>query len=449
MATAPVKTSRKEPVWDVVVIGGGPAGMMAAGRAAERGAKVLLLEKNETLGKKLLITGGGRCNVTNAEQNARKLLEKFKDSNKYLFSAFSKWSVKETLDFFNGRGMETKVEALQRVFPTSDRAQSVWNVLVEYMKEGKVTVRSNSEVIGFEHENTGEENLTENNKAASGKITAVKIAVVGKTKTIVKGKQFILATGGKSHPETGSTGQGFEWLKEMGHTIIEQDAALVPIALKDEWPKHLQGITIKDVKISLFQNNVKQHTAAPAGGTTKGRILFTHFGVSGPTILNMSRDISELLKYGEVVISLDLLPELDYGKLNLKLQEILKEHTNKKFRNSLSELVPSAIVPVIVGLSKIDPETWCHSVTRGQRLALVQLMKAIPLNVKGLLGVNKAVITSGGVKLGEIDFKTMRSRLYPNLFLIGDILHIDRPSGGYSLQLCWTTGFVAGDSVSL
>lgn len=419
----------KETLWDVVVIGGGPAGMMAAGRAAERGARVLLLEKNDTLGKKLLITGGGRCNVTNAELDTRKLLEKFKGNSKFLFSAFSKWSVKETLDFFNSRNMETKTEALLRVFPVSNKAQSVWDVLVKYMKDGKVTVKSNSPVVGFQIEKGFE----------STSITAVKL----KDKTRIKAKHFILATGGKSHPETGSTGEGFKWLKELGHSVVEADAALVPVAIKDAWVKKLQGITLPSAKASIFQNGVKQSTSKP------GRILFTHFGISGPTVLNMSKDIGELLKYGEVVVSLDILPELDYGKLNIKLQEILKENSNKKFRNSLSDLVPSALVPVIVELSKIDPETWSHSVTREQRTALVQLLKSIPLNIKGLLGSSKAIVTSGGVKLEEIDFKTMQSRLYPNLSLIGDILNIDRPSGGYSLQLCWTTGFVAGDSISI
>lgn len=412
---------KETEIFDVVVIGGGPAGMIAAGRAAERGAKVLLLEKNTSLGKKLLITGGGRCNLTNAELDTRKLLEKFKESNKFLFSAFSQWSVKETLDFFHSRKMETKVEAFGRVFPTTNNAQSVLNVLVEYLKQGNVTVRSKSAVTGFE---------TDENK-----IVAVKIG-----KERIRAKQFILATGGKSRPETGSTGDGFEWLKKIGHTVAEPDAALVPVAIKNSWAKRLQGVTLQNVKVTIFQNGAKQ-------SASKGRILFTHFGLSGPTILNMSRDIGELLKYGEVIISLDILPELDYGELNLKLQEVFKEHSNKKFKNSLSALVPPSLAPVIVELSGIDPETWSHSITRNERLRLVKLLKAIPLEVEGLLGVEKAIVTSGGVSLDEVDFKSMCSRLFPNLFLVGDILNIDRPSGGYSLQLCWTTGFVAGNSV--
>ena len=232
---------------------------------------------------------------------------------------------------------------------------------------------------------------------------------------------------------------GLSGCSDIGHTIVEPDTALVPIAMKDSWIKRVQGVTLQDVKISLLQNEVKQSSSF-------GRVLFTHFGLSGPTILNMSRDINELLKYGEVKITIDLLPKLNYGDLNLKLQEVFREHSNKKFKNSLGTLITPSLAPIIVELSGIDPETWSHSVTREQRLSLVKLLKPVPLEVKGLLGVDKAIVTSGGVSLDEVDFKTMRSKKFSNLYLVGDILNIDRPSGGYSLQLCWTTGYVAGSS---
>lgn len=264
-------------IWDVVVIGGGASGMMAAGRAAELGAKVLLIEKNDILGKKLLITGGGRCNLTNAELNTRKFLEKFKKSDKFLFSAFSQWSSKDTLDFFNSKGMPTKVEDENRVFPASDSAQSVWNVLVKYLKSGGVVILSNSPVADL----IKKENVIE--------------AAVLKNGEKIKAKSFILATGGKSRPETGSTGDGFIWLKNLGHTISAPNPMLVPIAIKENWVKTLQGVSIADVKINVFQNGKKQISK-------KGKILFTHFGLSGPTILNMAKDIGELLKYGEVNI---------------------------------------------------------------------------------------------------------------------------------------------------
>ncbi len=409
-------------IWDVIVIGGGPAGMMAAGRASECGAKVLIIEKNESLGKKLLITGGGRCNVTNAEFDTHTLLSKFKDGGKFLFSSFSEWNVKETLDFFNVRGMDTKVEKEKRVFPVSNSAQSVWDVLVDYIQKNNVTVISKAPVSGFVIED--------------GKIIGVKVK-----KEIFYANKFILATGGTSRPETGSTGDGYKWLREIGHTVTEPEPSLVPIAVKDEWVKRVAGVSLSDVKITVTQNSEKQDIK-------KGKILFTHVGLSGPTILNMSKDIGELLKYGDVNLLIDILPAYDHAKLNLTLQEIFKENDKKKFKNSLSKLIPSSLVPVIVELSGIDSNSNCNSITRDQRIQLISLLKNIPLTVDKLLGTDKAIISSGGVSLDEVDFKTMSSRLHQNLYLIGDILNIDRPSGGYSLQLCWTTGFVAGNSAS-
>ena len=414
-----------EAQWDIIVVGGGPAGMMAAGRAAERGARVILIEKNAALGKKLLITGGGRCNVTNSEFDNRKFLEKFKANGKFLFSAFSQWSVKETLEFFHTKGMATKVENELRTFPTSNSAQSVWNVLVEYMRKNKVTVLSNTGAAGLVRED--------------GAIVGVKL----KNKKIIRGTSIILATGGTSRPETGSTGDAYAWLRDIGHTIVEPTPSLVPIALSDPWAKRLAGVSFADIKIIVLQNDVKQGVAKGLPAQA-GKILFTHVGVSGPTILNMSQGVGELLKYGSVVLSLDLLPTHDLGKLDKELQKLFDTNKNKKFRNTLSGLVPSAIIPIIVELSIIDKEKQCNSITREERLRLTRLLKAIPLHVHKLLGVEKAIITSGGVVLDEVDFKTMRSRLFPNLYLIGDLLNIDRPSGGYSLQLCWTTGFVAG-----
>jgi predicted Rossmann fold flavoprotein len=408
--------------FDVLVIGGGPSGMMAAAKAAEQGAKVLLVEKNDSLGKKLLITGGGRCNVTNGETDTRKLLSRFKDADKFLFSAFSQWSVQNTLEFFHMRNMETKEENEKRIFPITNKAQSVWDVLVQELKKNHVTILSNSPVTGFIAD--------ESSKTIKG--------IVLKNKREIHATSIILATGGTSRPETGSTGDGYKWLRKIGHNVIEPEPSLVPVAAKDEWVKRLSGVSLADIKLTTYQNNVKQDMK-------KGKILFTHVGISGPTVLNMSKDIGELLKYGEVILSLDLLPTLDYGKLNLKLQDIFKENDKKKFKNAFNGLIASAMTPVIVELSGIDPEKQCNSVTREERLSLVQLLKAIPIHVEKLLGEEKAIITSGGVSLDEVDFKTMQSRLYPNLYLIGDILHIDRPSGGYSLQLCWTTGFVAGN----
>jgi len=408
----------KSPTWEVIVIGSGPAGMMAASQAAAHGARVLLVEKNKTLGKKLLITGGGRCNVTNAENNIRTLLSKYRDAEDFLYSPFSRFDNEDAIWFFNERGVETKVENEGRVFPVSNKAESIWHVLVEEMKKNNVHILSETSVLGFVTDGNAILGVT----TGSGEIRAA---------------SFILATGGKSRPETGSTGDGFAWLRAIGHTVREPEASLVPVTVEDAWVHVLSGKALADIKISLFQDDKKL-------ASKKGKILFTHFGASGPTILNMSKDIREYLRYGDVHISLDLLPQSDYSALNDALQELFKKDDKKKFKNALSELIPSFMVPAVIELSKIDPDKNCNSISREERLALIKLLKDLRMKATGLLGEDKAIVTSGGVDLKEIDFKTMQSKLFPNLYLVGDILDIDRPSGGYSLQLCWTTGFVAG-----
>lgn len=411
-------------MYDVVVIGGGPAGMMAAGKAAERGLSVLLLEKNPSLGKKLLITGGGRCNVTNNKTEIRTMLAKYKKNDRFLFSAFAQWSVKDTLSFFNTRGMATKEENEGRIFPVSNNAQSVWDVLVDYMKEGGVHVQTGAAVSGLSvHPDTEH------------------FVITTKARKEIVAKSCVIATGGISRPETGSTGEGFSWLRKLGHTIIDNDVALVPVALSDVWTKRLGGITLKDIKLTMFQNGQKQVSAI-------GPLLFTHFGISGPTALNMSKDIGESLKYGEVILEIDLFPKVNHGELRTQLQELLVSESNKKLKNVLSRLIPAALVSALLEITNISGETANHSVRSEERKKIVALMKAIPLHVSGLLGADKAVVSSGGVALTEVDFKTMQSRLIPHLYLIGDVLNIDRPSGGYSLQLCWTTGYVAGSSVN-
>jgi len=412
-------------VWDVIVIGGGPAGMMAAGRAAEQGASVLLLEKNQSLGVKLLITGGGRCNVTNAQPDIRSLALRYKGSDQFLLSAFSQYSNAQALEFFHARQMPTKIENELRVFPVSNTARSVWEVLVEYMKKGGVEILLGAAV-------------TEIMCAADKTFSAVRLADGSQ----IKGARCIVAVGGSSRPETGSTGDGFAWLKECGHTIVPVSRALVPIALKDSWVKKLQGVTLTDIKLTTWLDGVKE-------ATRKGKLLFTHFGITGPTVLNMSRSIGELLPYGDVVITLDLIPTLDHGQLKEKLHGLLTAESNKKIKNSLAQMLPSALIPIVLTLAEIDGETFSHSVSREQRISLIKYIKAIPLHVHELLGSDKAVVSSGGVTLSEVNFKTMQSRLIPNLYVTGDVLNIDRPSGGYSLQLCWTTGFIAGSHAAL
>ncbi len=397
--------------------------MMAAGRAAEKGKSVLLLEKNAGLGKKLLITGGGRCNLTNNKTEVREIVSKYKNNDQFLFSAFVQFGVKETLEFFNSRGMATKEENEGRVFPVSDKAESVFEVLVNYMKKGGVEIKTNVEVIGLSVDPITK-NITIATKSGGGFIATA----------------CILATGGTSRPETGSTGEGFKWLKNLGHTIIKNDVALVPVALSDVWAKKMSGVVIDNIKITTFQNGQKQESKI-------GKILFTHVGISGPTVLNMSKEIGELLKYGKVTIELDLFPKKNIAEVRKQLQELLASENNKKIKNVLSRIIPAGLCDELLKMANIDGDTKNNMVSSESRKKLSLLMKAVPLNVSHLLGADKAIVSSGGVDLKEVNFKTMQSRLIPNLYLIGDMLNIDRPSGGYSLQLCWTTGFVAGDNI--
>mgnify|MGYP000299390232 CR=1 FL=1 len=428
---------RESMDYDLVIVGGGPAGMICAGRAAERGLSVLLLEKNENLGKKLLITGGGRCNVTNSEFDTRTLLSKYKESDKFLFSPFSRFGVAETLDFFHLFGMDTKVEHEKRTFPVSDSSSSVLSVLVQYMQKHKVTVRTNSQVKHI-HTNdatyTGQTCTIESLELTDG--------------SIIRGLEFVVATGGKSRPETGSTGDGFSWAKKLGHTVEEPQASLVPLVSKDAWISKLSGISLPDVKIKVLLDSI------PQGKAVKGKILFTHRGLSGPGILNLSKSIGELLQYGDVQVSLDLIPTKDIGTLDSLLNTLFRTEINKKLKNCLGTIssiagvpeIPTALVNMIIELSGVDEHTPAHSITKENRRKIVNSMKDFRINIQELMGTDKAIVTSGGVILTEIDPRTLRSRKCTNLFLIGDMLHIDRPSGGYSLQLCWTTGYVAGSS---
>jgi hypothetical protein len=360
--------------------------------------------------------------VTNNEPDNKKILARFKDAGKYFASPFSQWNVESTLDFFHRRSMPTVEEAERRVFPATHKAQSVWDVLVKYVQETGVAVRTNASVKEIVSEN--------------GAIT--KVILKGGEEVVAK--SFILATGGVSRPETGSTGDGFAWLKALGHKVNDTGGALVPLAVHDTWVKRLAGISLP-AKITAFQNGQKQDSRA-------GKMLFTHLGLSGPAILNFSRDIGELLKYGDVTLEIDLFPTEGPEKVHEKLQGLLQSDINKMIKNSLTQIIPSALVPIVLELSDIVPETFSHSVKREQRIRLAKILKALPVRVKELLGLEKAIITSGGISLDEIDFKTMRSMKYSNLYIVGDLLDVNRPSGGYSLQLCWTTGHVAGTAAA-
>lgn len=399
--------------------------MMAAGRAGERGKSVLLLEKNTELGKKLNTTGGGRCNITNAEHDVRALLKYYGEAEQFLYSPFSKFGVKDTFDFFEKRGLPLVVEARKRAFPQTQKAPDVTRVLKHYLAKNNVTVKTDSPVssIGLDTQNTG------------------KIATITAGTTRYTATHVIIATGGFSHPETGSTGEGFSWLTRLGHTIARPSPTIVPLAVKEKWVRDLSGTSLSFMKITFFQGGKKAFSKT-------GKLLFTHFGISGPLILNSAKAVGELLKGGEVTATIDMYPDTDFADVERKVLKILDTNKNKKFKNLLDELVPHGMDSAIVTLLALpDPEIKAHSITKEDRKRLVHILKGAPLTIKGLMGYDRAVVSDGGVPLDEVDTKTMRSRICGNLSFAGDVLHINRPSGGYSLQLCWTTGFVAGDGV--
>ncbi len=403
--------------YDVIVIGGGPAGMIAAATAAKEGKSVLLLEKNPSLGKKLLITGGGRCNVTNNKPVIRTLAEQYKGASKFLFSLYSQFGVTETIDWFKTRGVEFKEENEGRLFPTTDSARTIFDALVKELEATNVTIHTKEGVESIERD--GEQ-----------------FTVTSLTHTYIC-TSCIVASGGTSRPETGSTGEGYEWMRKLGHTIVPNNFALVPLVTKEPWVKHLAGITLPNIKITVFANEKKEIAV-------QGKLLFTHLGVTGPTVLNMSSRIGELLSYSTVTLQIDLFPHLDAGGMKTHLQNVLTEHSNKRIANAIATLAPTALARTLCQLIALDEETPTHSVPSEKRKLLALQLKALPLTVTRLLGADKAVISGGGVALTEVDFKTMESKIVPRLFIIGDVLDIDRPSGGYSLQLCWSTGFVAG-----
>ena len=409
-------------IYDCVVIGGGPAGMMAAGRAGERGARVLLLEKNNQLGVKLLATGHGRCNFTNALVDRNELLGVYGKNCKFLFSSFNKFGVMETINFFARLGVAAKEEDRGRIFPVSDKAGDLRQALVKYLEKGGVEIKFGAEVKGV--------------VADGDKIIKV-ILTDGEE---ILGRNFIIAAGGKSYPETGSTGAGYDWLLGLGHKIITPRPALTPIVVKEEVVKNLEGLSLKNIGIAVYKNKKKITSRL-------GEIIFTADGLSGPAIIDLSGRVGALLG-SRTFLKLDFKPEIETADLEEKLQTDFHQARNKIFKNYLTGLVPPKLAPVIIELTKIDGRKQVSDIIKAERQALALALKEFTLEVKELKGFSKAMITAGGVYIREVESKTMRSRLYNNLFLAGEILDLDGPSGGYNLQICWSTGYAAGDSVS-
>jgi len=399
------------------VIGGGAAGMMAAGRAGERGKKVLLLEKNKKLGQKLNITGGGRCNITNAEFDTQILLKNYGTAASFLFSPFSQFGVQDTFTFFESRGLPLIVEEGKRAFPKTQRAEDVVRVLEKYVRHSGVTIKTNAHISDI---------LKEGSRVTG---------VISDGVTYLSGG-VIIATGGASHPQTGSTGDGFTWLKHLGHTIHNPTPTLVPMVVREKKIKKLAGVSRKDIKITFFCDRKKRFSK-------KGNLLFTHFGISGPVVLNSSTKVGDLLHEGVVTAVIDFFPDINERELEEKMIALFDANKNKALKNIFSVLAP---VQLLDFSDEVIGDTKVHSITREQRKILLHTLKYFTLTITDLMGLDNAIVVDGGLDLHEIKNKTMESTLIKNLYIVGDLLHIRRPSGGYSLQLCWTTGWVAGNA---
>ena len=409
----------KNKIWDVIVIGGGASGMMSGAIAGGLGKSVLVLDRNKSLGEKLKITGGGRCNITNAEEDIRTFLRNYGKAEQFLYSPFSVFGKKDTFTYFEKRGLPLVVQARGRAFPHTEKAYDVYALLKKELDKNKVNVKLNCQVKKISKD--------------KNKITSV-ITNQGE----FFAKSYILATGGMSHPETGSTGDGFKFLKDLGHKIKEPTPSIVPLEVSDEWIKMLAGISLSFMKITFFQEGKKQFSKT-------GKILFTHFGLSGPLILNSASKVSDLLQNGQVIATIDAYPDTNHGSLENKIIKIFDANKNKMFKSIFKEIAPEGTAKALeLLLSEIDFDTKVHSITRDERKKVVHLLKELPVTITNLMGYDRAVVADGGVLLSEVDTRTMRSKIYDNLYITGDLLNINRPSGGYGLQLCWTTGFIAG-----
>lgn len=416
--------------YDVIVIGGGASGMMAAGRAAERGRRVLLLEKNKQLGKKLSVTGGGRCNILNAETDTRKLLANYGEAAKFLHSPFSQHAMQDSWDFFIDRDLPLVVEARKRAFPKSMQAPDVTKVMRQYLVENRVEIKVGETVTGLETDG------------------ALITAVTTRGGQRYTATTFILATGGASHQETGSTGEGVEWLQELGYTVHEPNPNLVPLVTEDAWVHKLSGTTLSFMKITFGVDRPKASGSKPGRFSCTGKVLFTHFGLSGPLILNAAHRVKQLLAKGPVMATIDMFPDTEVGTVRNRVLEAFLANKNKDVRNVVKDLAPAGMAEAV--LQQLPPAIQTakvHDVTKVEREALADYLKAMPLTITDTMGLDWAVISDGGVDLTDVDTRTMQARQHQNLYFTGDVLHINRPSGGFSLQLCWTTGWVAGSHV--
>ena len=402
--------------YDVIVIGGGPAGMFSAITAAKRGKSVLLLERNDRLGKKLLITGKGRCNVTN-DCTEQEILQNVPRNGRFLYSAMTAFPPKSIMEFFENAGCPLKTERGNRVFPVSDKAQSILDTLTREMRRAGVVVRTGRvrEIL----------------------MTAGAVSGVATERESFDADAVILATGGVSYPTTGSTGDGYAMAKELGHTVVEPQGSLVPLEIAGSDCPDMQGLALRNVAVKLL--NAKGKVLYK----DFGELLFTHFGVSGPTVLSASCH----LKGEGCKLVIDLKPALEENKLNDRILRDLEMYQNRAMDNALTDLLPRSMIPVVLRRLEIDPQMQANSLTKQKRRALVELLKGFSVEITGKRPVSEAIITSGGVKTGEIDPKTMESKKVPGLYFAGEIIDCDAYTGGFNLQIAWATAYAAGLSV--
>ncbi len=401
---------------NTVVIGGGPAGMMAAGQAALRGQNVTLIEKMERVGRKLFITGKGRCNVTNAADPEEHIANAM--GNPYfLYSSVYGFTPSDTMDFFEKLGVPLKTERGKRVFPKSDRSGDIVKAMERFVKSNGVKVLYNTAVTDI--------------IAEDGKIKA---AVCGK-KTIPC-DSIIIATGGLSYPATGSTGDGYRLAKKLGHTVAKCYPSLVPLNVREEWTKELMGLSLKNIKMSVFIEGKEIYS-------DMGEMMFTHFGITGPLVLTASRYINDRIDKTPVV-HIDLKPALSEKELDARLLRDFKKYANKDFKNALNDLLPRKLIPVVIRLTGIDEYKKMNSINKEERAGLLKVIKNIELNVTGTAGYNEAVVTRGGINVDEIDPSTMESKLVKGLYFAGEIIDVDSLTGGFNLQIAFSTGYIAG-----
>ena len=405
----------------VAVVGGGAAGMMAAIVAARNGHKVQLFEKNEKLGKKVYITGKGRCNITNAA-DLEQIFANVVTNRKFLYSAFYGFDNQQTIQFFEELGVRTKIERGERVFPVSDKSSDVIQGMQRELNRLGVKLSLQTEVAGI--------------KQKDGQVEGILLAD-GK---FVSAGAVIVATGGLSYPSTGSTGDGCRFAKEMGHTVTKLSPSLVPFQIREEFVREMQGLSLKNVALQLYAGKKKIYDDF-------GEMLFTHFGVSGPLILSASSFVSKYIDKQEITLVLDLKPALSREQLDARIVRDFSEMQNKQFKNGLDKLLPKKMIPVVLSLSGIDPNKPIHSITKEERQRIVALLKGMELHLERLRGYNEAIITKGGVSVKEINPGTMESNLVKGVYFVGEVLDLDALTGGYNLQIAWSTAYAAGSQV--